>query len=119
VTRALRGWLPALLWAALIFALSSRPTLATPRIAGIDKVAHFGAYAVLGALLSHAGIRSGVPAVPLLALGVLYGASDEWHQSFVPGRSPDVADWGADVLGVAAGLLLHRRWLRTRSPHGP
>jgi VanZ family protein len=41
----------------------------------------------------------------LAALAVLmtavYGALDEWHQSFVPGRFPERADFYADVLGAA------------------
>lgn len=39
-----------------------------------------------------------------------YGASDEWHQSFVPGRLADAADWLADTLGAMLALLLIRRF---------
>jgi VanZ family protein len=39
-------------------------------------------------------------------LAVLYGLSDEWHQSFVPGRTPDVVDILTDAIGAAIGLLL-------------
>ncbi|HSH41142.1 MAG TPA: VanZ family protein, partial [Arenicellales bacterium] len=41
-----------------------------------------------------------------LGLAVLYGISDEWHQSFVPGREPDVLDVLADGVGAAVGILL-------------
>lgn len=45
----------------------------------------------------------------------LYGISDEWHQSFVVGRSSDVLDWLADTSGaVLASFLLMRfsaQWL--------
>ncbi|MCX5731999.1 MAG: VanZ family protein, partial [Deltaproteobacteria bacterium] len=34
------------------------------------------------------------------------GATDEFHQSFVPGRNADVADWMADTLGAAAGAAI-------------
>jgi VanZ family protein len=49
-----------------------------------------------------------------LALGSLYGVSDEIHQSFVRGRQADPLDWVADTLGVLAGIALfhflaHRR----------
>lgn len=117
MTSRARAWAPALLWAAIIFALSSRSTLPTGLGGGLDKVAHFGAYAVLGALLAHGalawGLRLGWP----LVLGLAYAASDEFHQSFVPGRHSDVADWLADALGVAAGCLFmyRRRALRQRS----
>lgn len=39
----------------------------------------------------------------LLALGLLYALSDEWHQAFVPGRTPEAADWLADAVGLVAG----------------
>jgi VanZ family protein len=110
VRRRLVAWLPALAWATLIFLLSSRPALPAPDLVGLDKLAHFAVYAVLGVLLSHAGLRTAVPSGWLIALGVLYGASDEWHQFFVPGRTPEFADWVADACGVVAGVLLHRRW---------
>jgi len=44
-----------------------------------------------------------MPHVVLLAIGALYGMTDELHQMFVPGRQPDIADWIADILGVAIG----------------
>lgn len=47
-----------------------------------------------------------MPDVVLMGLGGLYGALDEWHQSFVPGRTPDATDWLADVAGVIAGYSL-------------
>jgi VanZ family protein len=39
-----------------------------------------------------------------------YGASDEWHQSFVPGRSTDVRDWIADTIGAALAIGLYAGW---------
>lgn len=118
MTGALRAWAPALVWAALLFAASARPSLPSPRLPGLDKVEHFAAYAVFGVLLARGAQASGVAPVWALAAGLLYGASDEWHQAYVPGRSPDVRDWVADALGVGAGLFLyHRRRLRTpRTP---
>jgi len=60
------AWLPALAWAALIFSLSAEPTLPAPEVPYFDKVAHFGAYAVLGACLAFAVHRSSLP--PALAV---------------------------------------------------
>ncbi|HHB76440.1 MAG TPA: VanZ family protein, partial [Desulfobulbus sp.] len=37
---------------------------------------------------------------------LLYGVSDEWHQSFVPGRTPDILDIAADTFGAAVMVLL-------------
>lgn len=113
--RRLAAWLPALAWAGAIFVLSSRPTLPAPQlIPHADKAAHFVAYLVGGALLAHAVLASGAPLALAVALGWLYGASDEWHQSFVPGRSVDVFDWIADALGVMAGAYLYNRWRARR-----
>jgi hypothetical protein len=101
-----------------------------------DKVMHFGAYGLLGILLLGAmpvggvGLRCAQPnlrdrpnlrgmsgsvegagygfrQVALATLiASLYGISDEFHQSCVPGRSPDVADWLADTAGALLATVL-------------
>jgi VanZ family protein len=108
-------WLPALAWAATIFYLSSRPTLPAPDVRHLDKVLHFGAYGLLGLLLAFGADRSRLPLLAALVIGVLYGASDEIHQMYVPGRSPDLLDWAADAAGVATACFLYHRW-RSRRP---
>ncbi len=35
----------------------------------------------------------------------LYGATDEWHQSYIPGREADIADWLADIAGATLALI--------------
>ena len=115
---AVRPWLPALAWGALIFAVSSRPRLPVAFESGSDKVAHFIAYAVLGALLVRGQIATGVSSLVILLAGWLYAASDEWHQSFVPGRSAEAADWVADALGVAAAVFAFT-WFRRRRAAAP
>jgi VanZ family protein len=121
---AVRRWAPSLLWAAVIFALSSRPTL--PRLPGVlgwDKLQHTAGYLVGGVLLARAltGSRRGMAIAALL--GLLYGVSDELHQLLVPGRNASVLDWCADALGIFLGiaawrLTLHRlgRHARRRAP---
>ena len=101
--RRVRAWAPALLWAAVLFSFSSRSTVPADLGGGMDKVAHFGAFAVLGLLLGYAARREGWAMRWPVLIGLVYAASDEIHQSFVPGRSPDAADWVADALGVLAG----------------
>ena len=113
--RRLLAWLPAVAWALVIWNLSARSRLPGPDGPGLDKVAHFGAYAVLGALLSFAAERSRLPVLAAAAIGVLYGASDEFHQMYVPGRSPDVLDWAADAAGVATACFLYTRWRSRRA----
>lgn len=85
----------------------------------MDKLAHAGLYAILGGTLGY-GRHHARPApghwLPI-GLGFFYGATDEWHQGFVRGRSPDVADWVADATGVIVGyaaVLFLLGWLARR-----
>jgi VanZ family protein len=122
VRRALSAWGAAVLWAAAIFWVSSRPTVPLPDVRASDKIGHFVAYGVLGFLVARGAAASGLAPWAAVLIGVLYGASDELHQSYVPGRSPELGDWIADSLGVAAGVLLFRFLLQRRAgrvPAGP
>jgi len=75
-----------------------------------DKVAHFGLYFILGLL----GFwRLGSKPWLLWLFCLAYGVSDEFHQSFVPGRHPDLLDLLADGLGAMSAILL-LKW-RSRS----
>lgn len=119
--RRLSAWGPALLYMTGIFVASARPTISLPRLEQSDKVLHFAAYAGLGTTLAYAGAQSALGPLPLIAIGSLYGASDEIHQSFVPGRTPDPLDWVADTLGAIAGVLavhgyFSRRCARAAAP---
>ncbi|HEY0152734.1 MAG TPA: VanZ family protein [Longimicrobium sp.] len=107
-------WAPALLCMAAIFVASARPTIRLPDVDNSDKMLHFAAYAGLGALLAYGGAASAAGRLPLIAIGTLYGASDEVHQSFVPGRTPDLLDWVADTLGAIAGVLAAHRFFSRR-----
>ena len=113
----MKYWIPPLLYMALIFVVSSleQPPLPMPEFEWltIDKLYHFVEYAILGGLLAIAFVKAKPAVMPskliwLVATGlsILYGASDEWHQTFVPGRFATVADWVADVLGSIAGVLV-------------
>ena len=113
--RRLLPWIPALVWAAAIYLVSGRSSVPVPGVTGADKVLHFGAYALLGLLLAFAAHRSALHPAVAAVLGALYGASDEFHQSFVPGRSPDIRDWVADALGVCFAVYLYTRWRARRS----
>jgi VanZ family protein len=124
VTRWVGAWAPAAIWAAALYLLSSRSSVPVPRIAGIDKVAHFTAYLILGYLSAHATKRLGAPVLLAIGVGWIYGVLDEFHQSFVPRRDPSFGDWIADAAGVLVGvclcLLLHRARARSgaTSPTG-
>ena len=109
--RALLPWLLVAIHLAAVFHLSSQPNPLPELTARFwDKGLHFFEYGTLGALLVLALRASGVRGAGALLLAVagasLYGASDELHQAFVPGRSCDLLDWLADTLGGAAGAAL-------------
>ena len=106
---AVRRWLPVLVWAAVIFAFSSIPSLGTGLGTWdlvLRKLAHVTEYAILGALLLRALERP----LPAFAVGVLYAASDEVHQHFVSGRHASPVDVAIDAAGIAIGLAAWRRW---------
>lgn len=105
----------AFVWMGVIFALSSLPGSAVPGKYG--SAGHFAVYAVLGALyfvaLRHQ--RPALRAVMLaVALASAYGVTDEFHQSFVPGRVPDVADWAVDTAGALAGAAFTSALVRQK-----
>jgi VanZ family protein len=100
--------LPAIAWMLAIFAFSSFPGSDIPgTVVWLSPLAHFLEYAVLAALLVFATGRRGltVPlALTLLLACSLYGVSDEIHQAFTPGRTPDPIDWAVDTAGAAGAL---------------
>ncbi|MBA2333243.1 MAG: VanZ family protein [Actinobacteria bacterium] len=106
-------WLPVVLWAAVIFALSSVPDLGTG-VGNWDlllrKLAHVVEYAILGALLVRALGRE----LPALTAGIAYAVSDEVHQHFVAGRRGAPLDVVIDATGVALGVLAWRQLVLSR-----
>jgi VanZ family protein len=110
MTRALSRWLPVVAYLALITWLSSKPGGGLPRwwFMRYDKVLHVLEYGGLGFLLCRAlPLRSPRARVALVAaLGVGFGAVDEFHQSFVPARQGnDLGDLTADLIGATLGAL--------------
>ena len=75
----------------------------------IRKLAHFSIYALVGvwimSFMSTFNIRLYKKWIISMLVGALYAASDEFHQSFVPGRGPSIIDVGIDSLGVFTGIL--------------
>jgi uncharacterized protein YfiM (DUF2279 family) len=107
----LAKWAPVAVWMALIYCLSSQSTLPLPGVGWLDQLiriaGHFFEYAVLAFLVSRAVAPAGDDSkrwmVLALAWCAVYAVSDEWHQSFVPGRDASVFDLIIDLLGAAAG----------------
>ncbi len=112
-------WLPPLAWMGMIFYLSAQPDLPGPPDPWLATLfsngAHFGVYAALAfwwwrALwgIQRTSHREGMGMALILAflISVLYGASDEFHQSFVPGRDASILDLLVDAAGAAVALWL-------------
>jgi VanZ family protein len=101
---------------AALFTASSGPGVDLPPGQNWDKVLHAGAFGVLALLATWALARGRVRAATsrvLLAgclITVLYGATDEYHQSFVPGRDASVYDLLADALGAVGAAGAIRAW---------
>lgn len=118
--RLLWRWLPVVVYAAAIFVASSIPGRSMPggRLFAYDKLVHAVVFAGLGALAWRASRSFGLA----VAIAAAYGALDELHQRFTPGRSSESLDLVADVvgaaLGAAAALALHHA-LGSRHAHRP
>jgi len=95
---------------AAIFALSAQPhegpALGTWEIVA-RKLGHFSGYALLA--LAWAWALEGLAARPRLwaaAISFIYACSDEYHQTFVAGRTGKPVDVAIDSLGIAVALML-------------
>jgi VanZ family protein len=124
LSRELRLWLPALLWAGCVWLIGGSSDVPSPPVSfyGIDKVAHFCMYGLIAVLIARATRPGGSrfsPVLPL-ALAVTLGASDEVHQLSVLNRSSDPYDFIADVTGIATCFFVARRsFARAPSQDGP
>jgi VanZ family protein len=108
--------LPVIILVIVIWLLSSQSILPSPKgILGFDKVQHFLAYLALSVSAalwvprewweSRTALRLAAFALTAAAASA-YGAIDELHQYFVPGRDCNVWDWLADTLGALAGAAV-------------
>lgn len=120
------GWVALAVYATVIFGLSAQANPLPALTAHVwDKLLHLTEYAGLGLLLggvlgarreAGGGALDWRQVIVWSALaGLLYGASDEIHQSFVPGRDAEFGDVAADALGALLGgtLSLAGRWRRS------
>ncbi|MCK9274035.1 MAG: VanZ family protein [Syntrophales bacterium] len=107
---------PSVCYGILIFILSSisRYPESVPSFWGFDKVLHLTVYFIFGFLLARMcanspwrGLNKKYFLISVTA-GILYGITDEWHQSFVPGRTATIADALFDSLGIVLGVFSYR-----------
>lgn len=114
-------FVPVTLVMGTIFFLShqSGEDLQLPNIFGLDKLAHGFMYAALAAAMLYAAPRKALRLKPwrtgalIVILCLLYGMTDEFHQSFIPGRVPSSGDLVADTMGA---VFLVWAWLRYQQP---
>jgi VanZ family protein len=118
--RQAAAWLPAALWMGFIFYVSAQerpPGASQPAV--VNVLGHFAEFALLAALMTWAQLFSGwwkkrFPLVLTLALAgaVVYAASDEYHQGFVPTRDAALYDFAVDALGAVAAVVAMWLWAR-------
>jgi len=113
------AWAAVAFYMAVIYALSSMPfdsqLFHTAQKIHMDWIVHVVEYSVFGFLLARA-FGCSVPSktgrrllLAALVFGVLYAASDEWHQRSVPNRDASVYDAIADTVGLALGAVIRLR----------
>lgn len=120
IKKILSAYLPPIIWAALIFFLSAQNKLPSAPRPILDLIlkqgAHVGVYAILHFLMWRAiKITSDQPSqmklkfIPLITV-FLYALTDEFHQSFIPGREATWVDIGFDSIGIIIShYLTHRQ----------
>ena len=121
------AWLVFIGYATVIFYLSSQsepPRLPFPVFPGLDKIVHaceFGLFCLVifwavGCSFQTLSVRS--KGIVSVVISVLYGVSDEIHQTFVPMRLGDPFDVLADAAG-AVGILIAFRIIYGSRCDGP
>ncbi|TDI47348.1 MAG: hypothetical protein E2P00_01220 [Acidobacteria bacterium] len=123
MTRGVGLWGPVLLVAGAILTLSHMSSPPSPPGAP-DWLLHGIEFGVLSLFLSRAlaggwsGRLSRRGVILTMLLGMLYGAGDEWHQSFISGRDASARDVVADGAGTLLGLAMTMAALRMRQLAG-
>jgi hypothetical protein len=120
--RAVAAWFPAIAIAAIIFTLSAQANLRITEGAAdlvLRKCAHMAVFGLLGAgclrALAFHGLRGRTALLGAAALAIAYSISDEFHQTFVTGRSGSPIDVAIDVVGIALALAVIARSPRVRA----
>jgi len=119
ILKFIKFWLPVILWAGMIFFLSSIPDLRSglPNIFDLilRKIAHSGEFGVLAILImraisslkqQHNRKLSFNVILIVIIIVILYAISDELHQGFVPGRVASPIDALIDSFGAILGLVI-------------
>ena len=110
----IRHHLPAMLYGAIIVIVSSLPQVDAPELpfVGMDKLLHFVEYAIFAFLVYRSfsnieKLKSGAMSALISILFLIaFAWGDEYHQKFVAGRSSDVFDTIADIIGALCVIAL-------------
>ncbi len=104
---------PLIIYWIILFLATTLPVQSVPSVAIGDKINHLAAYFVLSCLLYLTLIYQrkseylfNKAAFATIVITLVYGALDEIHQMFIPGRFAEVLDWLADATGAILGVLI-------------
>ena len=120
-TSFLWRWGPALLLMTAIFGFSSIPSAEMLNFGLLDFIVKKGGHALGYGLLAlfylrgMKGDRTEIDSRWLYMawlMAILYSVTDEFHQSFVPGRHPAVTDVMIDAVGSGLALVLAGRFYK-------
>ncbi|MBI5234422.1 MAG: VanZ family protein [Deltaproteobacteria bacterium] len=110
--KILSYWAPIFVYMAGILVLSLAPEAQTPQILEIDKILHLGAYGVMAILWLRAfdTLKIGAKTALLISVSIVivFGATIEFAQGYVPERKASLADGLANAVGAFAGAWLYR-----------
>lgn len=109
-----RYYIPIIILSIIIFYFSHQSETPNhfPDFEWSDKILHFFAFLIYGSTVQYSLMYKIKDKKSFyfmcLLIGVLFGASDEIHQSFIPGRDADIFDFIADSFGIATSLLFRK-----------
>ena len=117
MSRFIKYWIPVYVWGCFIYFLSSLPSPPGPpfEIPFLDKISHLIEYIILSYLLKRAFCASSNlklnahSQLLAMAIAILYGISDEFHQHFVPNRSVEGLDLLFDSIGAVLGSFIYKK----------
>ena len=111
--KVLLVYTPLVLYWLLLLTATSLPAYDMPKLGFNDKLYHLGAYTVLAFFINLTLIYQRKSkflfeksAIATIIISSVYGALDEIHQVYVPGRFAELLDWSADAIGACLGVLI-------------
>jgi VanZ family protein len=106
-------YVPLTIYWLILFIATTTPVERLPSIGFTDKINHFIAYFILAVLVNLTLIYQRKfrflfekASIATIIICLFYGALDEVHQMFVPGRFAETLDWVADASGTSLGVLV-------------